>query len=92
MDELKECGVTMLSGKKVIEVTDKGAVVDNTVSRETQLIQAKQVVLALGAEPVQSLAEALEGIVGELYLIGDCQEPQTILKAVSDGFLIGYRI
>jgi 2,4-dienoyl-CoA reductase-like NADH-dependent reductase (Old Yellow Enzyme family)/thioredoxin reductase len=92
LDELKEYRVSMLVGQKVVEITDNGVTVINAVSGEKQVIQARQPILALGAEPEQSLAKALEGISDELYLIGDCQQPRTILEAVSDGFLIGHRL
>jgi 2,4-dienoyl-CoA reductase-like NADH-dependent reductase (Old Yellow Enzyme family)/thioredoxin reductase len=92
LDELEECKVTILTRQKVVEVTDEGTVIANTISGERQLITADRVVVALGSVPVRSLAEALEDKVDELYLIGDCQRARTILEAVADGFLIGHKI
>jgi len=92
LDELKECGVTILTGQKVVEVTSKGVVTVSMVSAERQSIEADQVVIALGSDPVRSLADEIESKVAELYLIGDCQRPRTILEAIYDGFIIGHRI
>ena len=94
LDSLKEYEVTMLTGKRVVEITGKRAIVIDTASGDRQLIEAEPIVVALGAAPEQSLSEALEDNLAEVYVIGDCQPqpPQTALEAVADGFLIGNKI
>ncbi|MFX0092774.1 MAG: FAD-dependent oxidoreductase, partial [Candidatus Hodarchaeota archaeon] len=92
LDELKKYEVKILVGKRAVEIVDTGIIIADTLSGLKQLIQADQVVLALGTEPVRSLAKSLEDISSKLYIIGDCQEPRTILEAVQDGFLAGYSI
>ena len=79
----------MLAGKRVVEVNARGAIVADTGSDRQQLIEADQLVVALGAAPVRDLADALAGNVPELCVIGDCQELRTALEAITDGFLIG---
>ena len=92
LDELKKYAVAMLVGQKALEINDNTVMVVNTVTGERQSIQAGHVVVALGAEPDQSLAEALEGMSDKVYIIGDCLEPRTTLDAVKEGFLIGHGI
>ena len=92
LEALKEYRVPILVACKVVEVTGDTVIVANTLSGERQSIQAGRVVLAVGSEPQGELAESLAGKSWELFIIGDCAEPQTILEAVRDGFLIGHRI
>lgn len=54
---------------------EKGVVVINRVSGGKQFIEGGFVVLALGAESGDSLAEKLKGKVPELHVVGDVKEP-----------------
>lgn len=75
-----------------MKVHDSNLIAVDTLSGERRLIQAQQLVLALGAQPQDSLLETLAGKSREVYAIGDCSGSQTILEAVRDGFLLGHRI
>ena len=92
MEELKKLKVTLLTAQKVVQVHDSNVIVADTLSGERRSIQNRQLVLALGAKPQESLVKALAGKSREIYAIGDCSEPQTILEAVRDGFLLAHRI
>jgi len=92
LTKLEEHQVKILTGQRVVEVTDEGVGVVDTLDGTKQTIKVDKVVLALGARPVLSLTEDLEGEPVDFYVVGDCQEPRTILDAVADGFLIGYKI
>ena len=54
---------------------ERGVVVIDRVSGGKQFIEGDFVVLALGAEPDDSLAEKLKGKVPELHVVGDAKEP-----------------
>jgi len=84
-------GVTMLTGVKYEEVTDRGLTI-TTKEGERQIIEADAIVLAAGAKPNRRLSQALEGKVPEVYDIGDCTEPRGIAQAIADGYRIGRRI
>jgi hypothetical protein len=73
----------------VIEINDQGVVVIDTKSGDRRLLEAEQIVVALGSAPEQSLAGQLEGKVDELHVIGDCQCCRTALEAIEGGFLVG---
>lgn len=88
--ELKEASVVTLTGKKVVEVTEKGvSVVDNG---ETSFLEGDVIVVAVGAKPAQDLVANLEGKVPELYAIGDCVEPRIIMEAMYEGSRAGRRV
>jgi pyruvate/2-oxoglutarate dehydrogenase complex dihydrolipoamide dehydrogenase (E3) component len=92
LDSLEQHQVNMRVGKKIVEVNPKGAIVEDMVSGERQLIEADRFVLALGSVPDRDLVDKLEGILPELYSIGDCQDLRTGLEAIADGFLVGNKI
>ena len=46
----------------------------------------------MDVKPKNKLAKELEGVVPELYCIGDCVEPRNALEAINDGAEIGRRI
>jgi 2,4-dienoyl-CoA reductase-like NADH-dependent reductase (Old Yellow Enzyme family)/thioredoxin reductase len=92
LEQLKEYQVALLTNLEVTEVTAKGVIALDRKNGEQQAIEAQLVVLALGAWPVQALAETLEGKVSELYIIGDCQEPRRVIDAVYEGSLVGRQL
>ena len=59
---------------------------------QTQRVHTDTVVIATGSNANRKLAEELEGIVPELYLVGDCREPRRLFEAIHEGFLVGNRI
>ncbi len=54
-----------------------------------QTMQADTVVLAAGSKPNAELLKKLEGKVPEIYLVGDCAEPQNIMGAIHDSNRVG---
>ncbi|MFO8101042.1 MAG: NAD(P)/FAD-dependent oxidoreductase [Dehalococcoidia bacterium] len=58
----------------ILEITPKSVVV--RMGQETASLPADTVVLAMGMEPENHLAEELEGLVPEIYSVGDCVKPR----------------
>jgi 2,4-dienoyl-CoA reductase-like NADH-dependent reductase (Old Yellow Enzyme family)/thioredoxin reductase len=85
IDALQTKKVTMLTEHEVNEVTEKGLLVTDKKKGEKRLIEADWVILAMGSKPDDKLAEALAGRVAQLYRVGDCKQPRTILSAVYEG-------
>jgi len=75
-------GVTMMTGVKSVEITDKGVDVI-TKEGEKQTIVADTIIPATHLEPDQRLFESLNGKISEVYSIGDCKEPRLIVDAIS---------
>jgi 2,4-dienoyl-CoA reductase-like NADH-dependent reductase (Old Yellow Enzyme family)/thioredoxin reductase len=80
--------VTMLTGVRYEEITAKGLVITNKEGQK-QTIPADTFILAAGARPNTELLDVLKGKVPELYQIGDCLEPRSLLEAIDEGFNVG---
>jgi 2,4-dienoyl-CoA reductase (NADPH2) len=84
-------GVTMLPGVKYEEITDTGLTI-TTKEEKKQTIKADTIVTALPLLPNTELLKKLDGIVPEVYAIGDCKEPHLIVDAIADGSRIALAI
>jgi len=84
-------GVTMLTGVKYEEITDRSLVITNKEGQR-QNIQADTVVLATGTIQNTELATELKGQDIALHLIGDCVTPGKIIDAIRDGARVGREI
>jgi 2,4-dienoyl-CoA reductase (NADPH2) len=84
-------GVTMMTGVKYEEITDKGLTII-TKEGKRQTIPANTIVPAIPLTPNSELLKSLEGKAPEIYPIGDCKEPQLILDAIADGSRIAHVI
>jgi 2,4-dienoyl-CoA reductase-like NADH-dependent reductase (Old Yellow Enzyme family)/thioredoxin reductase len=85
IDALEAKRVTMITEHEVDEITDKGVVITDKREGEKRVIEADWVILAMGSKPNNQLANALTGEIPQVYLVGDCKEPRTILAAVYEG-------
>ncbi len=88
LDGLRGRGVTLLTGAICEEIGEDGVRVI-TAECERRVVQADTVIVAVGYKADRSLCKALEGMVPELYCIGDASEPRRLLDAVSEGFRTG---
>jgi 2,4-dienoyl-CoA reductase-like NADH-dependent reductase (Old Yellow Enzyme family)/thioredoxin reductase len=88
LDKLAAQEVTVLTGVKCEEATDRGLVVVDGGERR-QSLETDTIVLAVGGRSNRGLFEALKGEVPEIYLAGDCVEPGHIIEAVADGSKLG---
>ena len=81
---LRGYGVKMMTGASVKEITDETVVV-NVDGREEIIEGIDQVIVAMGAKPVNELAAKLEGKVPEIHTIGDAKVPRTAFEATQEG-------
>jgi thioredoxin reductase len=81
---LDEKGVAMLPGVKYEEITDKGLTL-TTREGKKQIIEADTIVTALPLLPNTELLKELDGMVPEVYAIGDCKDPHLTVDAIADG-------
>ena len=88
---LPKWGVRTATNMHIQEITDGGVIaLDNNWKRHT--FECDTVVNALGYVADAALGEALNGIVRELYTIGDCVKPGNILSAVHDAAYVARQI
>jgi pyruvate/2-oxoglutarate dehydrogenase complex dihydrolipoamide dehydrogenase (E3) component len=91
MDWFHKKGVTMITGVKSMEITDKGLVI-TTKEGKKETIEADSIVHTSPLAPNIALFESLKGKVSEVYAIGDCKEPRLIVDAIAEGWQIARRI
>ncbi|RAZ37274.1 hypothetical protein DK853_48550, partial [Klebsiella oxytoca] len=63
--------VKLMTGHKICEINDTGAVIENVHTGERLTIDADNVVLAMGFRPNPSMAPELVGAGIEFYEVGD---------------------
>jgi 2,4-dienoyl-CoA reductase-like NADH-dependent reductase (Old Yellow Enzyme family)/NADPH-dependent 2,4-dienoyl-CoA reductase/sulfur reductase-like enzyme len=88
---LPKWGVKTVTNMHIQEITDDGVcAIDNTWKRHT--FACDTVITALGYVPNRALGEALGGMVRELYTIGDCVQPGSLLSAVHDAAYVARQV
>jgi 2,4-dienoyl-CoA reductase-like NADH-dependent reductase (Old Yellow Enzyme family)/thioredoxin reductase len=90
-EELVQGQVNIMTGKKVVAITDEGVIIEDDKGKQTAL-KADIAVLALGVESVNELAGELTGKVKELYTTGDARKPAKIHDAVADAFVLAFNL
>jgi len=91
MDRLRQWEVKTITRSRVKKITNDGVVVDRDGHEET-IRGADSIVLALGTESFNKLAEILKGKVAEIYVIGDAKQPRKALHAIHEGAKVAREI
>lgn len=91
LSRLEGKGVVLLSGVRYEGVSEKGLTVV-TREGERQTLEADTIVLAAGARPRNELLATLQGVVKEVYPIGDCVQPRRIVEAMHEGAQVALMI
>jgi 2,4-dienoyl-CoA reductase (NADPH2) len=92
LDWLQKKGVTLVTGaREYICINRKGLVV-LTAEGYNRTLEADNIIPALPLRADTRLFHELEGRVSELYVVGDCHEPNLIVDAVGEGYKIGKSI
>jgi len=87
---LVEQGAYLYPDSPVREIRENGVYI--AYNSELLFIRADAVVLAVGFAAQNTLSKDLEGLVREVYTVGDCVEPRDALEAISEGAEVGRRI
>ncbi len=91
LEELRKNGVCAITGHNVREIKTDGVVAVDSEWRE-QWIPCTHVVLSVGAQPFNHLAEELRQRGVRVFVVGDAKHPRRLNNAISDGFLTAHRI
>jgi 2,4-dienoyl-CoA reductase-like NADH-dependent reductase (Old Yellow Enzyme family)/thioredoxin reductase len=91
LKRLKEKGVKIFTNCKAISI-EKGAVTIENKEGEKQQLIADSVIVATGNCPVNELFMSLKDSVGEIYLVGDAQQPGNLGAALRSATEIGLKI
>ncbi len=90
-EQMPQAGIMALLGLVIAEITDRGVVVLDRWGNKS-LLEADNVVIALGARPADVMMEAARDCARETYVIGDCKEPRKIINATFEGASIARMI
>ena len=81
---------------KLVEVTKKGAKVQNVETGETQLLECDTVLTSLGVEGNTDLYDQIKAVIPNTHLIGDATTPAgkvyRTLEAVKGGYEVAMSI
>jgi len=88
--ELRRLGVNIITLARAERFTDEGVEIEK--EGDFTLVPADSIVLAMGSVSVKGLAGQLEGLVPELYTIGDAKSPRNALEAIREGFMAGLQL
>lgn len=92
LDLIDYTGVQVMTGYKIAEVTDDGAVLESAKTGEKKIIEADQVIFAIGMRPVQSMAQELQETGIEVYEIGDGAGVGNIRTAAAEGYEVARKL
>jgi 2,4-dienoyl-CoA reductase (NADPH2) len=84
-------GVSLITGAKLEEVTEKGLTII-TKEGQQQTLEADSIIPALPLLPNTDMVKALQGKAPEIYAIGDCEKPGIIPDATAAGWQIANKI
>jgi len=85
MDRFFHHGVNIITNSPVKEITQDGAIIE-TPEGEKTLSGFDTIIIAVGTSPVNELAEAIKGVVDEVYVVGDAKKPRKALEAIAEGY------
>ncbi len=91
LHQLREHGVTMLTGVRVEEFVEGGVRIV-TGDGERRTIEADHVILATGVVPDRRLADAIGTRGADMHLLGDCREICYLEGSIADGARSGRAI
>lgn len=91
LKDLKEFNVEVHVNSKVVEITDRGVIAEKDGEKIT-LDGFDKVVIAVGVEPVNELAEKLKDKAPEVIVVGDAKEARKALEAVQEGYEAGLKV
>jgi 2,4-dienoyl-CoA reductase-like NADH-dependent reductase (Old Yellow Enzyme family)/thioredoxin reductase len=89
LKRIKESGIQIETGVKIMQITEKG--VRGLRNGSSEFFNAGTVVVAAGMKSERQLAEDLQGMT-EVHLIGDCKEPRNMREAIAEGYVVGLKI
>ena len=88
---LPKAGVKVMTNMTILEISNKGVTAISPTGAKT-LIEADNVVVAVGSKSVEFPVEKIKEIVPEVYIVGDSKAPRRIIDATYEGALVARMI
>lgn len=89
-DAFAQAKVPILTGMRLVAVTDAGVVVGG--AEGTRTLAADTVVIAVGFQPRESMAQDLKGRGFDVFEVGDGREVGNILTSVWDAYEVAHTL
>ena len=89
---LDDLGVQMLTSTVVEEISDAGLMVSRKDGTKQNLGVYNNIILSVGAKPLNQLTKAIEGQGPDVITIGDANIPKNALVAIADAARVGREI
>jgi 2,4-dienoyl-CoA reductase-like NADH-dependent reductase (Old Yellow Enzyme family)/thioredoxin reductase len=83
-ERLPKAGIQSITKRVIAEISEKGVTVLDPLGKKS-LVEAENVIIALGSKSANPLEEKAREIVPEVYVIGDAKEPRQIINATFEG-------
>lgn len=83
-ERLPKAGIRSITKRVIAEISEKGVTTLDPMGKKS-MVEAENVVIALGSKSVNPLAEKARELVPEVYVIGDAKEPRQIINATFEG-------
>ena len=84
--------VNIMTGHKIVSVTDGGALVENVETGEQIMLEADNVVFAIGLKPKHSMVKELMGSGIEVHEIGDGKQVSNIRQCTSEAYEVARKL
>jgi len=88
---LKRHEVRIETNTRVTKILQDGVKAEKD-GQELQLTGYDNIIIAVGAKPVNDLKPQLQGKVPELHVIGDASEPRKAIDAIEEGASVAINI
>lgn len=85
---VKEENISVMTGTKVVEFNEKGAVVENEDG--VQELEADTIIVAMGTRPNTEIADQILAKYVNAQKVGDCKGVGQVGEAVRDGFFAAW--
>ncbi|MGQ9647541.1 MAG: oxidoreductase [Thermodesulfobacteriota bacterium] len=83
-ERLPKAGIQSITKRVIAEISEKGVTVLDPLGKKS-LVEAENVIIALGSKSFNPLEEKARELVPEVYVIGDAKEPRQIIHATFEG-------
>lgn len=85
MQDFRELGIDVLTGTKVVDILDRGVVVEDKRGNRRTIDDVDNIIVAIGVRPYDILSDKIAATVPEVHMIGDAKQARSALEAIREG-------
>lgn len=92
MHDFRELGIDVLTSTKVVDILERGVVVEDKKGNQRTIDDVDNIIVAIGVRPYDILSDKIKAAVPEVHVIGDAKQARSALEAIREGAEIGRSI